>query len=351
VTRRAKGRNVLEIVNETPFGIAAIPAIDRNGDERLVVCVAARYALPPAGRAFADAPPLHAEQSPPQLEDSYVGEPGRSSLEREGQAAYVRPAADLYVRGTAWTARGQPAIAVGVGIELGDCSRQIAVIGARRWVSSLVGVRASQPEPFTSLPLCYEQSFGGPAPSSPLGQDPAARPHPANPVGCGHYRNAREAMDQPLPRIEDPAALIRGLGDRPAPVGLGPIARHWEPRRKLCGTYDAAWQRDRAPLWPPDFDERFFHAAPPGLRIPFPRGGEPLRVTGLSPDGPRGCCLPTNHLELAASSRRPARRLALDALEVDGDAGVLTLIYRTSLVVADGAPPAFERLSVREVES
>ena len=35
---------------------------------------------------------------------------------------------------------------------------------------------------------------------------------------------------------------------RPAPVGFGPLAPHWQPRCDFAGTYDQAWQQDRYPV-------------------------------------------------------------------------------------------------------
>src|SRR5690606_20409129 len=107
-----------------------------------------------------------------------------------------------------------------------------------------------------------------------------------NPIGLGMYASVGEAIGQPLPCIEHPNQRISGVGDRPEPVGFLPRGSAWEPRSRFAGTYDQAWVDDRCPLWPLDFDERFFLAAPPAL-IAAQRlqGGDPCVLVGMHPGG------------------------------------------------------------------
>jgi hypothetical protein len=59
-----------------------------------------------------------------------------------------------------------------------------------------------------------------------------------------------------------------------------------EPTKQFAGTYDAAWDRDRKPLLPHDFDRRFFNAASAGLVAPHHLlGNEPVVVIGVAPEG------------------------------------------------------------------
>ena len=57
-------------------------------------------------------------------------------------------------------------------------------------------------------------------------------------------------------------SALRRWNDRPRPAGFGPIAAHWQPRAASRGTYDERWKRDRQPLLPDDFDDRFYQCAP-----------------------------------------------------------------------------------------
>ena len=346
---REQGGEVPAVDNLTRFGVAAFPSVDRHARDVLVVCVAGRFKLPAPGTAR-DEPPVPAdEQLPPVLEDVYWGEHGGSSLRAEGQSAYSRPGTDIYLSGHAWSPRGRPVKEMLVGVRVGPCRAGILVMGERVWRRGITGLRPSEPEPFESMPLRYERSFGGAQVSFNAGDSGAAL---RNPVGKGLYASAREAVEQPLPNLEDPERRIERVTDRVPPAGFGPIARNWHPRLKWAGTYDAAWTEHRAPLWPEDFDERFFLAAAPGLvSAPWLEGGEPVVLSGLSPEGRWVFPLPRFRLTVKTlfRHRMEHRRLVLDALHLEPDAQVLTLYWRAA-IPAHRQMAAHELCVVRELE-
>lgn len=333
------------IENLTRFAATDLPSLDRHGRGLLLVCVCGRFALPSPGKAAAETSQPSEDQPPPAMEDAYWGEPGGSSLKYEGQSCYYRPGTDIYMNGSAWARLGRPTTAVAVSLRVGPCQRQLVASGDRFWRrGTLQGVHFSSPEPFVSLPLVYERAFGGAA-AADLWE-------PRNPVGRGLYRNTKEALDRPLPNIEDPNELIRDLEDHPAPIGVGPIARHWQPRLSYAGTYDEKWVQENAPLWPKYFDERFFCAASPGLTSPkHLLGGEPVVLEGVSPDGAFRFALPQVRLLMKARFRkREERRLmALDAVTLEPSEGTFTLTWRAA-VPAHRALFDHEVTSIRELE-
>jgi hypothetical protein len=57
-------------------------------------------------------------------------------------------------------------------------------------------------------------------------------------------------------------------------------------RRKYAGTYDEQWQKERCPLLPDDFDERFLQAAPTALTVPgYMQGDEDCVFIGMTEEG------------------------------------------------------------------
>jgi hypothetical protein len=317
--------------NATPFGARLMPSCDREGRDVLLLLVGAQFLVPEPGE---DAPRLRlfGTQEPPVLEDEYVGEPGRSSLSREGQVAYTKPATDLYVRGAACAPGGRAVTEMDVNIRLGPCTVDLRVSGDRVWQRAMtVGVRPSAPAPFTRMPLTWERAYGGVAAGS-TPERPAFEPR--NPIGCGFETDPQSAIDRPVPNIEDPRQPLTQVSDRPRPVGVGPIARHWHPRVGYAGTYDERWKRERAPLWPSDFDLRFFCGAPPALQlVPHLTGGEAVVLQGLHPEGPVVFRLPRLHL--AARSRfvdRTVRTVpVLDGVLIETDLRRLTMYYRAAV--------------------
>ncbi len=311
--------------NRSPFGASIDVSFDRDGRVCLVVVVAGRFDLPEPGRPGPTTLRLSEPQEPPPLQDVFFGDPASSSLRREGQSTYTRPGTDIHLLGRAWAPQGRRCTESMVALKVGPCALQARICGPRRYVRGPLSVEATGPEPWESLELRYEHSAGGPA-------------EPRNPVGCGSYPGAREALDQPLPQIEDPRSATRTWTDRGTPIGFGPIARAWQPRLGFAGTYDQAWIERRAPRWPEDLDLRFFQAAPPALvATPHLRGGEPVQVVGCHPDGAWRFALPTHRLRARwLFNRAPSQstELRLDAVEVDTEAFVVTLIWRASVALA-----------------
>jgi hypothetical protein len=224
-----------------------------------------------------------------------------------------------------------------VSIRVGRCAIDLRVSGDRTWRRAVtVGITPTSAEPFVTMPLIWERAFGGVAAGS-TEQEPMFEPR--NPSGCGFETDPNAAVGKPVPNIEDPRQPIRRVSDRPEPVGVGPVARHWQPRANYAGTYDEAWKRERAPLWPVNFDERFFCGAVPQLQAsPHLTGGEAVHLHGLHPDGPIGFALPG--VRMVARSRFVDRLVrttpTLDGVLIETDTGRLTMYYRATI-----AAPSF----------
>jgi hypothetical protein len=157
-------------------------------------------------------------------------------------------------------------------------------------------------------------------------------------VGVGFVgRHGAIQEGAPLPNLENPREPITGPTDRPAPVGFGFIGPHWEPRNRYAGTYDDAWQRQRMPLLPDDFNRRFYSAAYPSLALQgFLSGGEPVEVLNASRHGPLRFLLPSAHPFATIRMKAGATHrlgMALDTVMVDTDEDRLLLIWRGSLPI------------------
>lgn len=301
---------MLQLVNETPFRarVAAMP--DRDGIDSLCTVVKATFRLSP------DAQPAE-EQVPVTLADTYHGKPGASSIRAASDLGPPKPGADVLLFGHARAPQGRATTRVDVTLQVGALRRSVAVFGDRSWDATRISAQMSSPKPFEAMPLVWERAFGG------------AR-HPQNPVGTGMDSGAREGAR--LPNLEDPAELIRSPKDRPAPVAFAPIAPQWEPRRSFAGTYDAAWQRSRAPYLPEDFDPRFLHVAPAWLVSPKALlGGEAIEIRGVHPTEIIRLSLPrmgveTEYLLDDTNTAKPA---VLDTLIFEPDESRFMLIWRS----------------------
>jgi hypothetical protein len=312
---------MLQIKNETPFKVMLLPLPDRDGIDTVYAIVKGTFSI---GAHYG----LSEEQLPVALADQHYGDPATTSVRIPSDVCLEKPGTDVLMIGSAWAPGGRPTWQMDVSVAVGPAIKTSRVFGDRVWNDS--GTSMTWVAPFERMPLVWERAFGG-RDETPSGM----RMYAPNPVGVG-FRAAdgiRSLRDLPLPNVEDPRALIQSWKDAPPPAGFAPVAPHWEPRRSYAGTYDAAWQEQRAPYLPRDFDARFFHLAPPGLTVSQRlRGGEPVEVSGATADGVLRFVLPAAQIEVAFSLDRgtTSHPAELDTVVIEPDAARLTMVWRAA---------------------
>lgn len=217
--------------------------------------------------------------------------PESSSIRRASDVCLSKPSTDVLVVGEACAPYREPVRELDVHVRVGPVRKSLRVFGPRAWYQGSLGrMELTSPELFESAPIRWERAWGG----SDYETDPEHPvEEPRNPCGRGLVADPATLADQEGPSVEDPRDLVESHRSRPAPAGLGPIGRHWMPRRQYTGTIDEAWMEERMPLLPLDFDDRFNHAAPPDQITPSPlRGGERVEVSGMHEEGPFAFDLP-----------------------------------------------------------
>jgi hypothetical protein len=285
------------------------------------------------------------------MADEHWSNPAESSLRYAGQGTIRKRGAEIYLQGSAWAPKGRPVTELRTHIRVAGCSKEVHVVGDRYWSRGAAALGgASPPEPFVSMPLRYERAFGGTARAddgSILAQEPR------NPVGRGIYARWQDAVDQPIPNLEEPGKCITSWNGRATPTCYGPIPGNWQPRLSMAGTYDERWVEERAPLWPRDTDPAFFCAAAPGLSAPGPlRGGEPVILEGFSPDGIFSFSLPEYRIVARSiyAHRTMRGMMQLDGVLLEPDDCALTLFWRRLVPLGHGSK-AHLRSVVRVLES
>ena len=310
--------------NDPPFAAERTLVCDRYGAAQWVVAIKCTYEFDSRG------PRPCEEQEPVRSAPVHAGDPLRSSLLFECDLDYTRTTTDILYEGHAYAPQG-PAKRVDVLLRVGPVTKQLAVHGVRFWKKGIVSPTASRPEPFVRMPLDYEHTFGG------VDVDSKGIVHGLdvrNPAGRGFSTSAGRAIGKALPNIEYPQVPAQSWSDRPPPAGFGPIARHWSPRRELAGTYDAVWERDRMPLLPADFDERFLQCAPIDQQSPeFLRGGEPVLLRNLTPDGEWRFDIPAESFVLRTkmNGKWIEHRPMIHAVTIRGDSRTIVVLWKSVL--------------------
>jgi hypothetical protein len=318
--------------NATPFAVEPLFLADEEGRCILVPLVKASYALEK------DGPVLAEEQVPVLPEGAPYGDPAESSYRYEPECAFAKLATDVVLVGSA-VAPKPGTTEMLVAFQVGPVRKGVRVVGDRVFFKTVGGVGMTRPMSFERIPLQWERAFGGWDRSHP---DPGKHEFERrNPVGVG-FRAGGSIFTEGLrcPNLEDPARPFRGWGDRPPPAGFGFTSPHWEPRTRFAGTYDKAWEKERAPLLPKDFDRRFFNAAAPGLVAQgYLRGDEAVLATGVTVTGGASFRLPgvgAPEIVVEHRGREDVKAAtSLDTVIVDTDAERLFLYWRTQVSVLE----------------
>jgi hypothetical protein len=314
---------LLQLINKSAFRAMLNILADETGRDTLYVVVKGAFTLGPQPRV-AEA------QVDPVAEDVYWGEPATSSLKYASEVHVGKRGTDVVLLGHAYAPQGRPIPEMFAAVRVEGKQKAARVVGDRSWRPVLGGL--TSPQPFIKMPLVYERAFGG----FHDGGRGTVLADERNPVGVGFRgkRSEPESVACKVPNLEDPNHPIKKFGDTPPPAGFGFVAPSWQPRRRFAGTYDAGWQKERAPFLPKDFDRRFDNAAPAELIFDtFLTGGEPVSLMGVSPDGTIQAVLPSQApmVRVNLAGEGITLPVQMETVIIEPDQGRVCLSWRAAM--------------------
>lgn len=310
-------------------------ALDVAGNEHLVLVVKGTWQIPaPGQRAQPIAP------APLALSDVYLGTEGHSPMLYGADFARCKPFCDVLFHASAHSPDGMPVRMLTAGWQVAGLQKVVRVHGQRYWQVQQGQQRLSQAEAFTQMPLHFGFAFGGTRTYQPDSQTRLTESLLDNPDGIGWV--GAHSLDQlhglPAPSLEALEAPITQANGNYTPMAFSAIGRHWPARKQFAGTYDADWQREVAPLLPIDFDERYHQCAPLDQQMPYPQGGESVRLYHMMAGRPDvQFTLPLfNNMQIRIlrtdySTEEP--QAVVDTLYFEPDAQRFSAIWRVSLPI------------------
>ena len=264
----------------------------------------------------------------PLLLPEYNGEAGVSSLRYDADLVAPKPTTDVVLNGKAYAPKARPSTDFLVSVRVDRLHKVIRVVGNRRWKRGLFGLKPSAAEPITELPIIYERAYGG---YDQTDADPKKqRMDSRNPVGCGVVAKSKNRLGQALPNFEYPKGKLEKAG----PAGFGAIDSHWSPRRELGGTYDKAWQENRLPLLPKDWNPHSLLCSPHDQRPNgHLHGGEFVELMNLSPNGLIRFSLPKVYLTFTTriNGRAKEHRSRMATVIIEPDKPRVIVVWLSSL--------------------
>jgi hypothetical protein len=322
----------MNLVNATKLVAGYTMTTDKTGREWLVVVAKGTYGIPD----YPDRPPeLLKEQMPLVTTDVFTGEPGFLAPLYEIDFGPPKPRCDVLLNGSCYAPGGRSARYVEVAMAVGSLTKSFRVVGPRVYKAGLLSYKLGKPQPFTVLPISYNNAYGG---VDRTNQNPAKHEwYPLNHAGMGYHpkAKARALVGKPLPNTEELDNPVRQPKRRYKPMAFGPIGRAWQQRIRWAGTYDQKWLDDQCPFLPEDFDTRYFQSAPEDQQIEYPRGGEAVSLKHLTPQGRTTFRLPVDlRLPVLFFSREGGMTevfAVVDTVLLEPDKGRFMLVWRAAL--------------------
>ena len=320
----------MDLINATKMQAGYTMGMQPDGRELLVVAIKGSFTLPLDGSE----PELLDEQVPLIDADIYTGEPGFSAPLYEVDYAPHKARCDVLLNGSAYAPGGRPAKKVPVRLRVGSMIKEFDVIGDRIWQVSKMAYTHSFPQPFSVMPISYDRAFGGSDDKHPDKSKHSA--YMPNTVGRGYHVNtSHELMDNtPLPNTEERGKSISLPVGKYRPMSFGVIARNWEPRYKLAGTYDQNWIDNVFPFLPADFNDAYYQAAPVDQQIDFLQGNEVVELINLTPQGRTVFRLPKKEIPVTfflKKGGKEERQAVADTLVLEPDLNRFTITWRAHL--------------------
>lgn len=298
--------------------------LDREGREFAAAVLKATYRIDPSGRLAI----VEGDQRVPVFViDVFHDKPDNSGLRSASDITHTKPGTDVAIVGTA---PGCGERSREIGFRVAGLEKILVATGARVLRNGLLG-SIDGPQPFRGAELRYELAFGGAFKTAGGERDAYA----FNPIGVGYV--PRSAPEVILPTFEYRKDRYENVRSRPRPAGLGFIPSHWRPRAEFAGTFDVAWMESRRPLFPEDFDERYYNTVPQDqVVLPKLQGGERATLKNLLAEREQlSFEIPRERYQATFRVRDQVQEvpMVIDTLLIEPDHHRLALTYRSAIPI------------------
>ncbi len=312
-----------QVDNQTPFAAGGCFARDQQGFEHWVLIVRATFNIEADGRITLDE-----NQEPPQLAPRYTSDE-HNDYEFEPDVAPFRPNTDITVHGAVTAPDNAFFKSLPFSVRVGSMRKDGIAFGHRRIVRHNNTWHVERYDPVEEVALSWRNSLGG------NDAFDLERSCPLNPIGMGwsaDFGRAGHGFALDLPHIESARNRIGSLDKLPEPIGFGAIPPAWQPRIGFTGTYDAEWEKSRAPLPPHDFSNKFYQAAPSDQILAL-NGGEAVEIIGLHPEGHYSFSLPQILIvtKTIVNAQKPVHRLRLTGVHIHATVKRLNMVWNCSI--------------------
>jgi hypothetical protein len=257
-------------------------------------------------------------------------ERGQERIE-PGDDHFIREGVSVTTTGFVYAPSGK-ATKADAALEIGEEKRAVRAFGPRVWQEGMFGALSpTSPRPFDRIPMTWEHAYGGLLFRKTTlvkheGRELLAPEHPVmfpqNADGMGFYLERNDALEKPLPQLENPDEPVRAWDDRPKPVCFAPYPINGGMRPLSLMVGDQVDMNRMGRLTCRAAPWLIFAAIPPGTAV---------TLRGMRPRGEKiSFVLPSIPIRLRVLLGRALFQLTpkLDAIDIDAEAAEIRLVYR-----------------------
>jgi len=231
----------------------------------------------------------------------------------------IKAGCDVAVYGQAHSPQPTPALTV--VLKIGEFERRLQVSGDRTWTKSWGSWKLSPPQPFTTMPITYQQAYGG----ETYENEKVIGPYFDNPFGRGYVVREEHVAATAPPNVEEADQLVTAWTQRPLPAGLALLPRH----SALRGRRGVRVEGQQTILEP-----AFFSCAHPRMTLPRYPAGAKLALEGMHRGGAWNFTLPAldHYVTITLGAASYQFPLTVDTLYLFPEANQVSVVARQALV-------------------
>ena len=266
------------------------------------------------------------EATPAIIHDDpvYSGEDGFSAMKSDHDFPIYKKNTDILIYGKARTYAKKPMSSHSCRVLVdGHVDKSLIVIGERQWIDHGGSISVSSAVPFIEREMDYTQAMGGEG---------------ENRLGSGIAESNEMLLNTRVPSVFYVGQNWQANGKQVKVAGFGPLPPFFAERSQWAGTFDDNWYEQRRPLWPVDFDHRFYQSAPQDQQCKgHLTGGERLMVSGFCHNDVLSFRVPSEKCQAIVSFQDKEERadMPLYTIWIDANKKRIELLYSTSFHCQD----------------
>lgn len=254
----------------------------------------------------------------------YSGEDGFSAMKADHDFPIHKKNTDILIYGKARTYAKKPMPSHTCRLLVdGHVDKSLIVMGKRQWIDHGGSISVSNPEPFIEKEMDYTHAIGGGV---------------GNRLGSGIAKSNEVLLNTNVPSVFYVGENWQANGKQIKVAGFGPVPPFFAERSQWAGTFNEHWYEERRPLWPVDFDARFYQSAPKDQQCKgYLAGGERLMVSGFCHNDALSFRVPSEkHQAIAVfQDKEEITEMPLYTVWIDANKKRIELLYSASFHCQD----------------